>query len=65
VNTAAALPSVSEVLTRLLEGQCTPEQAEAWIADHVRLAQNTEPPPVVTVNLPAVDRLVELLERMT
>lgn len=51
------IPSISQILDDLLGGSITKAQAEAMLDEHVRLAESA-----ITVNLPAIDRLVDVLK---
>jgi hypothetical protein len=54
-----SIPSLQNILDGYKLGEHSADQCKAWIEEKVRRAA-----PPVTVNIPALDRLVTLLEKM-
>lgn len=53
------IPDISDIFQMLANGQCSFDQAEAWVNTHLELAESR-----VTFNAPALDRIAAALERM-
>jgi hypothetical protein len=51
------IPSVEQILEDLVAGKVTLQQAYQWISEHITIAESK-----VTINIPALDRLVDVIK---